>query len=118
MKRVLLALVVGLSLVQIASAQTATVVIDAPAGATLAEATPWQWTLYVNNTAFPLTTTCAVVGALITCQGPLPNISAALTPTGAQNFEATYRSVLFGESVRSVPFVATRRGASSAPRIQ
>lgn len=118
MKRMLFALVVLLSLIQIASAQTATVLVDAPAGTTLAEAAPWQWTLYVNNTAFPLTTTCAVVGALVTCQGPLPNVSTALTPTGNQNFEATYRSVLFGESPRSVPFVATRRGASSAPRIQ
>lgn len=118
MKRILFALVAVLSLMQIASAQSATVVIDAPAGTTLAEATPWTWTLFVNNTPFALTTTCGVVGPLITCQAPLPNISAALTPTGSQTFEAGYRSPIFGDSNRSVPFVPTRRGAPSTPRIQ
>lgn len=101
-----------------ADAQTATVLFDAQSGTTPATANTWTSVLYVNNVAFPMTHTCAVVGTATTCQAPLPNISAALTAVGTQTFEVTFKQGVLGETARSSPFVLVRPAAPSNLRIQ
>jgi len=95
---------------------TATVFFDTATTVTIANS--WTSVLYVNGTAFPMTHTCTVVGALTTCTSPLPNISAALTPTGNQTLEVTFKDVVLGESPRSVPLVLARPNAPLNPRIR
>lgn len=120
MRRLFLLGLVGglLTLGQLASAQTATVLFDAATGTTAATANSWTSVLYVNGVAFPLIHTCTLAGTVVTCQSPLPNITAALTPLGTQTFEVTFKDVILGESPRSAPFARIRPAAPSNLRIQ
>lgn len=117
MKSFLLTLALVAALVQIASAQTATVLFDAQTGTTAATANSWTSVLYVNGVAFPMVQTCTGT-TLVTCSAPLPAIAAALTPLGTQTFEVTFKDVVLGESPRSGPFGRIRPAAPSNLRIQ
>lgn len=119
MRRFFLASTVLFLLLQISShAQAATVAFDASAGTTVATANGWTSVLYVNGTAFAMIHTCALVGTLVTCSAPLPNVATALTPSGNQTFEVTFKDVVLGESPRSVPLVLVRPNAPLNPRIR
>jgi hypothetical protein len=99
--------------------QAATVSFDLAPGATVAEATSWTATLYVNGTAFALTTTCVAAGPVVTCTAPLPAITAALTPAGPQTFEVDlFDPVLNARSLKSAPFLRSRPSAPINGRLQ
>lgn len=103
----------------LARAQAATVLYDAPTGTTLAQANSWAGTLYVNNQAFQLTQTCTQAGVgVVTCSAPLPNVAAALAPTGPQNFEVTWKDAVLGEGPRSAVFIRNRPSAPTNGRFQ
>lgn len=119
MKRTLAILLLIIGFAVPVTAQTATVIFDAATGTTAATANGWTSVLYVNNTAFPMVHTCALVGAVVTCSAPLPNITAALTPIGTQTFEVSFKDVVLNvESSRSGPFVRIRPAAPLNLRIQ
>lgn len=101
-----------------ARAQAASVVFDAAAGTTVAAANGWTSVLYVNGTAFPMAHTCALVGVTVTCTATLPNITSALTPSGAQSFQVSFVDAVLGESVKSVPFLRDRPAAPINGRFQ
>jgi hypothetical protein len=82
----------------------------------------WTASLFVNGTRFPLADTCVlttVAPIVIRCTATLPNISAALTPSGTQTFEvAWYDTIPEMESAKSSPLVLVRPSAPSTLRIQ
>lgn len=108
-----------LCLVLPAQAQAATVLFDTTA--TVAEANGWTSVLYVNNVAFPLVHTCALIGTTVTCTATVPAaalLTPPLTATGAQRFEVTFVDSVLGESPKSIPLFLTRPVAPINPRFR
>lgn len=119
MKKIALT-IIFLLLASLAQAQTATVAYDYSAsGATPSLVQGWIPTLFVNGTPFSLTHTCiaGVAPVLVTCTAPLPNISAALTTAGNQNFTVGLADAILGPGPQSLPLVRVKPNAPSAPRI-
>lgn len=112
-------LLVSFALLSVPSfAQAATVVFDVPA-ATVVDLNGWTSTLYVNGTAFPLTHTCILTGAIVTCTAPLPNVASALVAGTAQTFEVDlFDPVLNVRSPKSASFIRNRPAAPTSGRFQ
>jgi len=108
----------------LANAQAATVIYDFTPTPLPAPSVVQGWTasLFVNGVRFALTDTCVtttVAPIVVRCTATLPNISAALTPTGPQTFEvAWYDTIPELESAKSSPFVLVRPSAPATLRIQ
>lgn len=127
MKKLVFVLLFGL-LSSIAQAQTATVIYDyaltqGTTTVTVPQVQAWTATLFVNATSFPLPgVTCVQSGVApnlnATCTAPLPNITAALTPSGNQSFSALLTDSLLGASPQSLPLVKVRPNAPSLRSIQ
>lgn len=119
--RLLLPLVVLLLTVQVfAQAPTGTVTFDYPnVGSVPATVQAYTAMLYVNGIPFVVNDTCvaAPAPAVVTCSGALPDVSAALPPTGPNQFLIRMKDGIL-EGPASPPLTLTRPSATSTPRIQ
>lgn len=81
----------------------------------------WTPILYVNGTAFPVTTpqTCTQAGTTTNCSFALPVISSAFIPGGSQTLELSLKDPVLGlEGPRSAPLIRPRPGAVTNLRFQ
>lgn len=105
----------------VVQAQAATVIFNYPNTVSAAVVQGYTATLYVNGTPFVLTDVCVLVTTVtpnvVQCTAPLPNVTAALTASGPQNFDVTLADVIL-EGAHSVPFVLARPSVTSNLRIQ
>lgn len=103
----------------VSSAQAAsTVLFDAAPGTSAATANGWTSALYVNGTRFALVHQCSAVAAVVTCSALMPDITAALTPSGPQSFQIAFVDGVLGEGPKSAPFTRDRPAAPISGRFQ
>jgi len=110
MKKIGLLVVTILFYASVAQAQAASVVYDytlvqGGVTVTVAQVQAWKAELLVNGTPFVLAPVCVANGLVATCTAPLPNITAALTPSGNQTFTARLSDTVLGVGPLSLPLV-------------